>query len=40
MEGYVQGALGKELLIIAPFVEHLKQLLWESLFANVHQYFE
>ena len=38
MEGYVQGALRKELLI-TPFVEPLKQILWESLTTNVYQYF-
>ena len=38
MQGYVQGALQKELLI-APFVEPLKQLLWETLTADVYQYF-
>ena len=40
MQGYVQGALRKELLILAPLVEPLKQLLWERLFANVYQYFK
>ena len=35
---YVQGALQKELLI-APFVEHFKQLLWESLNDNVNHNF-
>ena len=40
MEGYVQGALRKELRI-APFVERfLTQLLWESAIDNFYQYFE
>ena len=39
MQGYVLGALRKELLI-ASFVEPLKQLLSESLTANIYQYFE
>ena len=40
MEGYVQGALRKELIVNTPFLEPLKQLLWESIFANVYRYFE
>ena len=39
MTGYVQGALRKEQLI-APFVEHFKKLLWESLTDIFHPYFE
>ena len=39
MEAYVQGALRKE-LPIAPFIEPLKQLLWEILTAKVYQYFQ
>ena len=30
IEGYVQGAVGKELHMV-PFVERFKKLLWESL---------
>ena len=37
MEGYVQGAVRKELLIVR-FLE--KQLLWESLIDKTSQYFE
>ena len=39
MEGYVQGALRKELLI-APLVEHFKTTTWESFNNNIYQYFE
>ena len=39
MERYVQGALRYELLI-APFLEHLKQIFSESLTGNIYQYFE
>ena len=33
MEGYVQGALGKELHMV-PLVERFKKLLWETLLIN------
>ena len=39
MEGYVQGALRKE-LHIAPFVERFKATLWESLLDKFCQYLE
>ena len=39
MQGYVLGALRKE-IFIAPLVEPLKMLLWESLNANIYQHFE
>ena len=38
VEGYVQSAQRKKLLI-APFVEPLKMLLWESLTGKIYQYF-
>ena len=39
MEGYVQGALRKE-LHIAPFVERFKTTLWERLLDKFCQYLE
>ena len=39
LEGSVQGTLRKN-LIIAPFVEPLKMLLWESLTDKIYQYLE
>ena len=39
MEGYVQGALPK-VLLIAPFIEHFKTTTLESLPNKFYQYLE
>ena len=39
IEGYIHQALKKELLI-PPFVECFKKLLWESLSEKFYQYLE